>query len=66
MKEWANEFNSFNSWKGLLYQEWYKRITVWHKSKSGGVLIAPVEVSLDPINSCQSLYAYGLPQPKHI
>ena len=31
MKEWSrkNEFNSFNSWKGLLYSEWYKAIIEW-------------------------------------
>jgi MoaA/NifB/PqqE/SkfB family radical SAM enzyme len=53
MKEWSkkNEFNSFNSWKGLLYAPWYQSTVDWkdHKIKAP---IAPVEASLDPIHAC--------------
>lgn len=53
MKEWSksNELNSFNSFKGLLYADWYKSIREW---KEGRILapMAPVEASLDPIHAC--------------
>lgn len=47
MKEWSkkSEFNSFNSWKGLLYADWYKAIVK-------GEFKPPVEASLDPIHAC--------------
>ena len=47
MKEWSDKskFNSFNSWKGLLYADWYKAI-------AAGKFLPPVEASLDPIHAC--------------
>lgn len=54
MKEWKNELNSFNSMKGLLYAEWYKRIKEWKKNPDYYPL-PPVEASLDPIHSCNLL-----------
>jgi len=48
--EWSkkNEFNSFNSWKGLLYADWYRDIV-------RGVFRPPIEASLDPIHQCNLL-----------
>ena len=45
--EWnkRNEYNSFNSWKGLLYADWYKAIVK-------GEFLPPIEASLDPIHAC--------------
>jgi len=53
MKEWSkkNELNSFNSWKGLLYAEWYKSVREWKDAKRLAPL-PPVEASLDPIHAC--------------
>lgn len=59
MQEWLkqNEFNPFNSWKGLLYADWYKSVI-------GGNFRPPIEASLDPIHQCNLLcehcnaYAY--------
>ena len=53
MKEWSkkNEFNSFNSWKGLLYAPWYQSIADWKEHKISAP-IAPIEASLDPIHAC--------------
>ena len=50
MREWSkkNEFNSFNSWKGLLYTDWYKAVI-------RGEFLPPVEASLDPIHQCNLL-----------
>jgi MoaA/NifB/PqqE/SkfB family radical SAM enzyme len=50
LEEWSkqNEFNSFNSWKGLLYADWYKAII--RKN-----FLPPVEASLDPIHQCNLL-----------
>ena len=50
MKEWSkkNEFNSFNSWKGLLYADWYRAVV-------SGEFRPPVEASLDPIHQCNLL-----------
>jgi len=47
LDEWErnNQFNSFNSWKGLLYKEWYEAIVK-------GEFLPPVEASLDPIHAC--------------
>ena len=47
MQEWSkkNQFNSFNSWKGLLYGRWYMKI----RQKS---FLPPIEASLDPIHQC--------------
>ncbi len=47
MQEWAekDKFNSFNSWKGLLYGDWYKAI-------AKGKFIPPVEASFDTIHRC--------------
>jgi MoaA/NifB/PqqE/SkfB family radical SAM enzyme len=45
VKEWSKEYNSFNSWKGLLYSDWYKGIKNRH-------FLPPLEASLDPIHSC--------------
>jgi cyclic pyranopterin phosphate synthase len=43
--EWRDSFNSFNSWKGLLYADWYESIA--YKK-----FLPPIEASLDPIHSC--------------
>jgi len=50
LKEWSkqNEFNSFNSWKGLLYADWYKAVMRRN-------FLPPVEASLDPIHQCNLL-----------
>ena len=50
MREWSkrNEFNSFNSWKGLLYADWYRAVIK-------GEFLPPVEASLDPIHQCNLL-----------
>lgn len=47
MQEWSSEdrFNSFNSWKGLLYAPWYEGV----RDKK---LLPPVESSIDPIHTC--------------
>ena len=47
MKEWSakNKFNSFNSWKGLLYADWYKAIA---KKQ----FLPPVEAAISPIHAC--------------
>ena len=47
MIEWAewDKFNSFNSWKGLLYADWYKGI-------AEGKIFPPIEASIDPIHAC--------------
>lgn len=47
IREWSRqgEFNSFNSWKGLLYADWYKAI-------KKGEFLPPIEASLDPIHDC--------------
>lgn len=52
--EWSdkNKYNSFNSWKGLLYSKWYTAIAEWEECKRAKPL-PPIEVSLDPIHSCQ-------------
>jgi len=51
MIEWKNEFNSFNSWKGMLYAPWYRAIRDWKDGKRKSPL-PPVEASLDPIHEC--------------
>lgn len=43
--EWREKFNSFNSWKGLLYADWYKAIVA-------GDFLPPIEASVDPIHAC--------------
>jgi MoaA/NifB/PqqE/SkfB family radical SAM enzyme len=47
MLEWKKhyEFNSFNSWKGLLYSEWYKAIVA-------GKFLPPIEASVDLAHAC--------------
>lgn len=47
MKEWEKQdkFNSFNSWKGLLYADWYEGVR-------DRKLLPPVESSIDPIHAC--------------
>ena len=47
MKEWAesDKFNSFNSWKGLLYADWYKAV-------AAGKILPPIEASIDSIHAC--------------
>lgn len=44
-KEWTEPFNSFNSWKGLMYLDHYKGILE-------GRLLPPVEASIDPTYVC--------------
>jgi len=45
VKEWNDKYNSFNSFKGLLYIEWYKAIL-------RGEFLPPIEASIDPVNTC--------------
>jgi MoaA/NifB/PqqE/SkfB family radical SAM enzyme len=53
LKEWSkkNNFNSFNSMKGLLYSHWYQAIAQW-KEGARNAPLPPIEVSLDPIHAC--------------
>jgi len=46
--EWSkeNQFNSFNSWKGLLYKDYYQAIVDWKYGRRSAPL-PPVEASLD-------------------
>jgi MoaA/NifB/PqqE/SkfB family radical SAM enzyme len=48
--EWSNKniFNPFNSYKGLLYGDWYRAILK-------GDFLPPIEASLDPIHQCNLL-----------
>lgn len=48
MIEWLEDhkWNSFNSWKGLMYKLHYDAILA-------GKFLPPVEVSIDPVNDCQ-------------
>jgi len=43
--EWTDPFNSFNSWKGLMYKKHYDSI-------AKGILPPPVEASIDPSYLC--------------
>ena len=47
MKEWSkgNRYNSFNSWKGLLYAPQYTQL-------AKGEIPVPIEASVDPIHAC--------------
>jgi MoaA/NifB/PqqE/SkfB family radical SAM enzyme len=45
IKEWDDKFNSFNSYKGLMYFEWYRAILE-------GNFLHPIEASVDPVNAC--------------
>jgi MoaA/NifB/PqqE/SkfB family radical SAM enzyme len=57
MQEWnqEDEFNSYNSWKGLHYLPWYESIKKWKKTKNPNDLLPPIEASIDvsPAGSCQ-------------
>ena len=44
-QEWTDPFNSFNSWKGLLYREHYEAILQ-------GRFLPPIEVAIDPTYTC--------------
>jgi MoaA/NifB/PqqE/SkfB family radical SAM enzyme len=48
--EWANKYNSFNSYKGLTYYENYKSIMAW--MDGGDYLPPPIECNLDPFAAC--------------
>ncbi len=45
LKEWTDPYNSFNSWKGLMYYEQYRGILE-------GRLLPPIEASIDPTYKC--------------
>ncbi len=45
VKEWTDQFNSFNSLKGLLFRPWMEAIL-------SGDFLPPVEASIDPIYDC--------------
>lgn len=45
MKEWKDKYNSFNSWKGLLYKDHYEAV-------AREEFLPPIEASLDPIHAC--------------
>jgi pyruvate-formate lyase-activating enzyme len=53
--EWSksNQYNSFNSNKGLTYYENYKKILTWMKRESSD-LPPPVECNLDPYAECNN------------
>lgn len=53
VKEWNNEFCSYNSMKGLLYADWYQSVKDW---KEGKILapLPPVEASIDLFHACQN------------
>lgn len=44
-KEWSNPYNSFNSYKGLLYRKQFDGII-------SGKFLPPIEVNIDPCNNC--------------
>src|SRR3972149_10545679 len=44
-KEWKDPYCSFNSWKGLLYQDWYKAI-------ANKKFLPPIEASIDLVQHC--------------
>ena len=44
-REWTDPYNSFNSWKGLLYREQYEGILE-------GRLLPPLEAAIDPTYNC--------------
>ncbi len=50
--EWsnANKYNSFNSFKGLVYYDHYKKIVAW--MNGADYLPPPIEVNLDPFAEC--------------
>jgi MoaA/NifB/PqqE/SkfB family radical SAM enzyme len=43
--EWLDKYNSFNSYKGLMYKQWYDAILA-------GQFLPPIECSVDPVNVC--------------
>lgn len=56
IKEWEDQekYNSFNSYKGLMYKQWYDAILE-------GKFLPPIEASVDPVNACnlRCLYCNG-------
>ena len=52
MLEWSNKnkYNSFNSYKGLVYYEHYKQVVAW--MDGADYLPPPIECNLDPIAEC--------------
>ncbi len=56
--EWSNtsRYNSFNSYKGLMYTEHYRKIAGWLEGKND--LPPPIEASLDPIAACNNRCYY--------
>mgnify|MGYP001594871860 FL=1 len=50
MQEWnsQDEFNSYNSWKGLHYLSWYESIKKWKITRNPLDLKVPIEASIDP------------------
>jgi GTP 3',8-cyclase len=56
--EWSkeNQYNSFNSYKGLTYYEHYQKIVGWLKGHND--LPPPIEASLDPMNACNNACYY--------
>ena len=54
-REWndKSKYNSFNSYKGLVYYHThYKPIAAWLKGLPGVILPPPIELSLDPAHIC--------------
>ncbi len=54
-KEWSgiSKYNSFNSYKGLMYiDSHYKPISKWWNGEEGVKLPPPIELSLDPGHVC--------------
>ncbi|MCK9596409.1 radical SAM protein [Candidatus Pacearchaeota archaeon] len=45
MKEWNNKYNAFNSWKGLMWREWFEGF-----AKED--YLVPIQIDTDPANSC--------------
>ncbi len=52
--EWSdkNKYNPFNSDKGLMWYERYEKILAWYKGEKNAKLPPPIELSIDPICSC--------------
>src|SRR3990167_4821690 len=48
--EWSDQYNEFNSMKGLSYFENYQKILAWMDGK--GALPPPIECNLDPFAGC--------------
>lgn len=55
MKEWSEQdkFSSYNSWKMIFYEKWFRSIVAWYKNPDYKIL-PPLEASMDlsPNGNC--------------